>query len=166
MTFRQLRSLCTSLPEVVERETWGESTFRFRERIFVIGSPEGHSVSIKASLDDQAGLIAMDPDTFAVAAYTGRYGWVTVRLRTVGHVWGPRDVVAGGRPGDGRVEADRDQARSCSARSCRGYDHERRRAPPTEIPYSCLRPPKPIILSKNNRITAPTKATIIAVISG
>ena len=84
MTFRQLRSLCISLPEVVERETWGESTFRFRERIFVIGSPEGHSVSIKASLDDQAGLIAMDPDTFAVAAYTGRYGWVTVRLRTVG----------------------------------------------------------------------------------
>jgi hypothetical protein len=26
----------------------------------------------------------MDPDTFAVAAYTGRYGWVRVRLRTVG----------------------------------------------------------------------------------
>jgi hypothetical protein len=84
VNFRQLRTLCLSLPEVEERETWGESTFRFRERIFVIGSPEGHSVSIKASLDDQAGLIAMDPDTFTVSAYTGRYGWVTVRLRTVG----------------------------------------------------------------------------------
>ncbi len=84
MTFRQLRSLCLSLPDVEERETWGESTFRVRERIFVIGSPEGRQVSIKASLDDQAGLIAMDPETFAVSAYTGRYGWVTVRLRTVG----------------------------------------------------------------------------------
>ncbi len=84
MTFTQLRSLCLSLPDVEERETWGESTFRVRERIFVIGSPEGRHVSIKASLDDQAGLIAMDPDTFAVSAYTGRYGWVTVRLRTVG----------------------------------------------------------------------------------
>jgi len=84
VTFRQLRSLCLSLPDVEERETWGESTFRVRNRIFVIGSPEGRQVSIKASLDDQAGLIAMDPETFAVSAYTGRYGWVTVRLRTVG----------------------------------------------------------------------------------
>ena len=84
MTFRQLRDLCLSLPEVEERETWGEMTFRVRERIFVIGSPEGRHVSIKASLEDQAGLIEIDPDTFAVSAYTGRYGWVTVRLRTVG----------------------------------------------------------------------------------
>ena len=84
MTYRELRSLCLSLPEVEERETWGEMTFRVRERIFMIGSPEGKRVSIKASLEDQAGLIEMDPDTFAVSAYTGRYGWVTVRLRTVG----------------------------------------------------------------------------------
>ena len=97
MTFRQLRSLCMSLPEVEERETWGESTFRFRERIFVIGSPEGHSVSVKASLDDQAGLIEMDPDTFAVSAYTGRYGWVTVRLRTVGPELMARLIVAAWR---------------------------------------------------------------------
>ena len=83
-----------SLPEVEERETWGESTFRVRERIFVIGSPEGHSVSVKASLDDQAGLIEMDPDTFAVSAYTGRYGWVTVRLRTVGPELMERLVIA------------------------------------------------------------------------
>jgi len=84
VTYRELRSLCLSLPDVEERETWGEMTFRVRERIFMIGSPEGKRVSIKASLEDQAGLIEMDPDTFAVSAYTGRYGWVTVRLRTVG----------------------------------------------------------------------------------
>jgi hypothetical protein len=79
-----LRRLCLSLPEVEERETWGEATFRVRDRIFTIGSPEGQHVSVKASLDDQSGLIEMDPDTFAAAAYTGRYGWVRVRLRTVG----------------------------------------------------------------------------------
>jgi hypothetical protein len=84
LTFDQLRRLCMGLPEVEERETWGEVTFRARDRIFIIGSPEGEYVSVKASLDDQSGLIEMDPDTFAVAAYTGRYGWVRVRLRTVG----------------------------------------------------------------------------------
>jgi len=84
VTFVQLRRLCLSLPDVEERETWGEATFRVREKIFLIGSPEGERVSVKASLDDQAGLIEMDPRTFAVSAYTGRYGWVTVTLKRVG----------------------------------------------------------------------------------
>jgi len=84
VTFVQLRRLCLSLPDVEERETWGEATFRVREKIFLIGSPEGERVSVKASLDDQAGLIEMDPRTFAVSAYTGRYGWVTVTLKSVG----------------------------------------------------------------------------------
>ena len=69
-----------SLPEVEERETWGEATFRVRNKIFAISSPDGDTASIKASLDDQSGLVAMDPDTFSVAAYTGKYGWVRVRL--------------------------------------------------------------------------------------
>ena len=80
MTFNQLRRLCLALPEVEERETWGDATFRVANKIFLIGSPEGDAVSMKASLDDQSGLIEMDPDTFAVAAYTGRYGWVRVQL--------------------------------------------------------------------------------------
>jgi hypothetical protein len=83
VTFKQLQRLCLSLPEVEERETWGDATFRVRGKIFVISSPEGKSASIKASLDDQSGLIAMDPETFAVAAYTGKYGWVRMRLAGV-----------------------------------------------------------------------------------
>jgi hypothetical protein len=80
MTYRQFRELCLALPEAVELETWGEATFRVRGKIFAMGSPEGRRVSVKASLDDQAGLCAMDPKTFEVSAYTGRFGWVSVRL--------------------------------------------------------------------------------------
>jgi hypothetical protein len=40
-------------------------------------------VSIKASLEQQAELLEMDPDTFAKSAYVGRFGWVTVDLRRV-----------------------------------------------------------------------------------
>jgi hypothetical protein len=83
VTFAQLRRLCLALPEVEERETWGEATFRVRDKIFVMGAPEGKVVSIKASLDDQAGLVAMDPSVFAVSAYTGRFGWVNVKLAKV-----------------------------------------------------------------------------------
>lgn len=78
--FEEFRRLCLALPEAQEIETWGEATFRVRGRIFAMGSPEGKRVSIKASLDDQAGLVAMDPKTFAMSAYTGRFGWVSVRL--------------------------------------------------------------------------------------
>lgn len=83
MTFHQFRGLCLALPEAEERETWGEATFRVGNRIFAMGSSEGEFVSLKASLDDQAGLVAMDPKTFAVSAYTGRFGWVRIKLRTV-----------------------------------------------------------------------------------
>jgi hypothetical protein len=83
MTFKDLQRVCMALPEVEERETWGDATFRVRNKIFAISSPDGDTASIKASLDDQSGLVAMDPDTFAVAAYTGKYGWVRVRLACV-----------------------------------------------------------------------------------
>src|SRR5207237_900633 len=74
VTFRQFRKLCLSMPEAEELETWGEATFRVRGKIFAMGSSEGSSVSVKASLDDQSGLVAMDLETFAVSADTGRFG--------------------------------------------------------------------------------------------
>jgi hypothetical protein len=80
VTYLEFRKLCLAQPEAVELETWGEATFRVRGRIFAMGSPEGTRVSLKASLDDQAGLIALDPRTFEASAYTGRFGWVSVRL--------------------------------------------------------------------------------------
>ena len=92
MTYREFRRLCLALPEAEEIETWGEATFRVKARIFAIGSPEGRTVSLKASLDDQAGLVAMDPKTFAVAAYTGRFGWVNVSLTRLGPELGARLV--------------------------------------------------------------------------
>src|SRR5438045_9728728 len=90
--FAEFRRLCLDQPEAEELETWGEATFRVRGRIFAMGAPEGSSVSVKASLDDQAGLIAMDPKTFSASAYTGRFGWVRVRLAGVNRQLGERLV--------------------------------------------------------------------------
>ena len=84
VTFQQFRRLCLSMPESEDVETWGEATFRVKNRIFAMGSLDGGYVSVKASLDDQAGLVEMDPKTFSPSAYTGRFGWVRVRLRGIG----------------------------------------------------------------------------------
>ena len=45
--------------------------------------PGEQKVTIKANKAGQAALLATDPETYAPAAYTGRFGWVTVRLSSV-----------------------------------------------------------------------------------
>jgi hypothetical protein len=129
--YAEFRRLCLSLPEAVERETWGEATFRVNGRIFAIGSSEARSVSLKASLDDQAGLVAMDSRTFSVSAYTGRFGWVTVRLAGVGgelagrlvkNAWertAPRRLTAQNEPSLKRLDDGSRDARRKFARSAR-----------------------------------------------
>ena len=73
-----------ALPEAEERVTWEtDITFRVRDKIFAIGGEGADRVSIKASLETQAELIDLDPETFASSAYVGRFGWVTVDLDRV-----------------------------------------------------------------------------------
>ncbi len=85
MTAEELRQFILSLPEVEEIDTWkeGHATFRVRDKIFATLSTDQLSAGVKASLDAQEMLISMDPETFSVAPYTGRFGWVVVRLSTV-----------------------------------------------------------------------------------
>jgi YjbR len=57
MTANDVRRIALSLPEAEERETWGEATFRVRDRIFVMLGPDGRRAGVKASVDDQAALV-------------------------------------------------------------------------------------------------------------
>ena len=83
-TFDDVRRIALSLPEAEERVTWDvDITFRVRDKIFAMGGPDGSHASIKASIDRQADLIALDSETFAPSAYVGRFGWVTVDLARV-----------------------------------------------------------------------------------
>jgi hypothetical protein len=84
ITFDEVRAIALGLPEVEERVTWEtDVTFRVRDRIFAIGGEGATRVSIKASLEQQAELLEMDPATFAKSAYVGRFGWVTIDLARV-----------------------------------------------------------------------------------
>ena len=80
-TFDDVRRIALELPETEEVLTWGtDVTFRVRAKIFAIGADGADGVSIKATLDAQEDLLALDPETFSKAAYVGRYGWVNARL--------------------------------------------------------------------------------------
>jgi hypothetical protein len=83
-TFDDVRRIALALPEAEERLTWEtDITFRVRDKIFAIGGEGTDRVSVKASLETQAELIDLDPETFASSAYVGRFGWVTVNLDRV-----------------------------------------------------------------------------------
>ncbi|MDQ1713380.1 MAG: hypothetical protein QOE45_2830 [Frankiaceae bacterium] len=83
----RLRALCLSLPEATEQVTWGtDLTFRVRDKIFAITGEDAGGVSVKATKEDQAALVASDPRV-TVAAYVGRFGWVSVDLSGKGLDW-------------------------------------------------------------------------------
>ena len=78
----RLRAICLSLPEAVEKETWGDPTFRVRDRIFALVRHGDGRLSFwcKAPEGSQMVLVGADPDRFFVPPYVGHKGWVGVRL--------------------------------------------------------------------------------------
>ena len=83
-TFEDVRRISLSLPEATEILTWEtDATFRVGKKIFAISSEGATHVSIKSTPFIQEDLIDRDPDTFARAAYVGRFGWVEVNLERV-----------------------------------------------------------------------------------
>ena len=78
----RLRAICLALPEALEKETWGDPTFRVRDRIFALVRHGDGRLSFwcKAPEGSQMVLVGADPDRFFVPPYVGHKGWVGVRL--------------------------------------------------------------------------------------
>ena len=78
----RLRPICLALPEAEERETWGEPTFRVRDKIFCMHRTDSGAPALwcKAPPGSQAILVGADPKRFFVPPYVGHKGWVGMRL--------------------------------------------------------------------------------------
>jgi hypothetical protein len=78
----RLRPICLALPEAEERETWGEPTFRVRDKIFCMHRTDTGEPALwcKAPPGSQAILVGADPRRFFVPPYVGPRGWVGMRL--------------------------------------------------------------------------------------
>ncbi len=84
MTLDEVAAVALALPATTEVVTWEvERTFRTRNKIFVMGTPESPSISVKTSMEEQRELVATDPETFSVSPYTGRFGWTRIVLARV-----------------------------------------------------------------------------------
>jgi hypothetical protein len=81
----RLREVCFSLPEVTEKEAWGEPTFRVRDKLFAMFATDHHhdgniAVWCKAAMGLQEVLIDADPERFFKPPYVGPKGWIGIRL--------------------------------------------------------------------------------------
>jgi hypothetical protein len=78
----RLRKLCLALPEVEEKPFGGHTApaFRVRDKLFVMTAEDGTWMNLKGAPGVQQALIASDPDRFFVPRYTGKNGWIGVRL--------------------------------------------------------------------------------------
>jgi hypothetical protein len=78
----RLRQICLRFPEATEKPFGGHAapSFRVRDKLFVMTSEDGTSMTCKAPPGDQAMLVAADPDRYFVPAYVGPKGWIGIRL--------------------------------------------------------------------------------------
>jgi predicted DNA-binding protein (MmcQ/YjbR family) len=78
----RLRAICLTLPGAVEKEAWGDPTFRVRDRIFAMEKRGDGRASVwcKAPEGSQMVLVGADPERFFVPPYVGHKGWVGMRL--------------------------------------------------------------------------------------
>ncbi len=78
----RVRAHCLALPEAEERPFGGHTapSFRVRDKLFVMTSEDGTSMTLKAPKGVQGILVASDPDRFFVPKYVGPKGWVGIRL--------------------------------------------------------------------------------------
>ncbi len=82
----RLREICLALPEVFEKEAWGECTFRVTGGSMFAMTDNNHhnsghvAVWVKAPAMVQEILVGSDPSRFLVPPYMGKQGWVGVRI--------------------------------------------------------------------------------------
>jgi len=76
----RFREVALSLPGAEERETWGEATFRVRNKIFAMMGKDGRHASIKSTHEEQRALIEERPAAYYLPAYVAQHGWVGVRV--------------------------------------------------------------------------------------
>jgi predicted DNA-binding protein (MmcQ/YjbR family) len=78
----RVRAVCLACPEAEERPFGGHSApaFRVRDKLFVMTSEDGVSMTLKAAPGVQAVLVADDPLRFFLPRYVASKGWVGIRL--------------------------------------------------------------------------------------
>jgi predicted DNA-binding protein (MmcQ/YjbR family) len=76
--FLAVQSHCMAKEGAVEDYPWEDVGWKIKGKLFCIGSKDHNVFTVKSTTDKQQALI--QHPRISVAAYVGRYGWVTVDI--------------------------------------------------------------------------------------
>jgi predicted DNA-binding protein (MmcQ/YjbR family) len=76
--FAAIQSHCLSKDGAVEDYPWEDVGWKVKGKLYCIGSKDNNVFSVKSTVDKQQALI--QHPHISVAAYVGRYGWVTIEI--------------------------------------------------------------------------------------
>ncbi|HLH99246.1 MAG TPA: MmcQ/YjbR family DNA-binding protein [Acidimicrobiales bacterium] len=78
----RIRATCMALPEVEERSFGGHTApaFRVRDKLFVMTSEDGTTMTCKVPPGENTLLVADEPERYFMPKYVGSKGWVGVRI--------------------------------------------------------------------------------------
>jgi predicted DNA-binding protein (MmcQ/YjbR family) len=76
--FKAIQAHCMSKDGATEDYPWEHVGWKFKEKLFCIGTKDDNTITVKSTVDKQQALI--QHPHIRVAAYVGRYGWVTMDI--------------------------------------------------------------------------------------
>ncbi len=79
---KKVGARCLSFPEAEERPFGGHTapSYRVRDKLFVMTSEDGRSMTLKGRPGVQEALVHSDPERFYVPPYVGSKGWIGIRM--------------------------------------------------------------------------------------
>jgi len=82
LALARVRAICMALPGAVEREAWGQPTWRAGEKGKMFAQPThlARAITVPSDPTEQALLVETGPDRFFVPPYSGANGWVGLQL--------------------------------------------------------------------------------------
>jgi hypothetical protein len=83
VTIEELLEIAAELPEVQTKPWSSWTALNVRGKGFGWISEEHETVTLKSTLDEQAALVAIDPDTFAASYTSDSTAWLRVSLPKV-----------------------------------------------------------------------------------
>ncbi|MFS8202181.1 MmcQ/YjbR family DNA-binding protein [Streptomyces sp. CWNU-52B] len=89
-----VRRICLSLPDTVEKTAWSMPTFRVAGKMFVTLPEEETSMAVRCPKVERDELVLAEPEKFWVADHEAGSAWVRVRLAALESPDELRDILA------------------------------------------------------------------------
>ena len=83
VTFKTVRDIGLSLPDVEESTSYGTPALKTRRKLFARLHQDGHHLVLKCELLEREMLLQAAPEVFSITDHYKDYPWILVDLSTV-----------------------------------------------------------------------------------